>query len=289
VQQIAEALAKRTIEQRLLMMSKPEGCIMIKFNVSNGNPVARKVRLSADRESIEWCKADSFIEYWSSRLWIKDIAALRFAPTLDTKVYKHGSVADYLTFACILRTSSSLYKKAPRRYQVKAENAKIGIADVPIELNPVMEVPALVLSARRGIDVLDWYLGLQHLIQMKGMSDTDVSGEEIILRIASEDPSAIIHQRETHVYLKQKILEKMREHRKKEIIVERYEAKLKQEQEQLAYEVQRANEARQRNQGQREKQSSNPRGGKVRNRSSSSAHFVSSCSLIHPQLSHGIF
>ncbi len=262
---------------------------MIKFNVSNGNPVARKVRLSADRESIEWCKADSFIEYWSSRLWIKDIAALRFAPTLDTKVYKHGSVADYLTFACILRTSSSLYKKAPRRYQVKAENAKIGIADVPIELNPVMEVPALVLSARRGIDVLDWYLGLQHLIQMKGMSDTDVSGEEIILRIASEDPSAIIHQRETHVYLKQKILEKMREHRKKEIIVERYEAKLKQEQEQLAYEVQRANEARQRNQGQREKQSSNPRGGKVRNRSSSSAHFVSSCSLIHPQLSHGIF
>ncbi len=35
------------------------------------------------------------------------------------------------------------------------------------------------------------YLGLQHLIQMKGMSDTDVTAEEIILRIASEDPSAI--------------------------------------------------------------------------------------------------
>jgi hypothetical protein len=35
------------------------------------------------------------------------------------------------------------------------------------------------------------YLGLQHLIQMKGMSDTDVSREEIILRVASEDPSAI--------------------------------------------------------------------------------------------------
>jgi hypothetical protein len=49
-----------------------------------------------------------------------------------------------------------MYKKAPRRYQIKAENAKIGIADVPIERNPVMEVPALVFSARRGIDVLDW-------------------------------------------------------------------------------------------------------------------------------------
>ncbi len=48
------------------------------------------------------------------------------------------------------------YKKAPRRYQIKAENAKIGIADVPIERNPVMEVPALVFAARRGIDVLDW-------------------------------------------------------------------------------------------------------------------------------------
>lgn len=45
------------------------------------------MRLAADRESIEWCKADSFIESWSSRLWIKDIAALRFAPTLDTRVY----------------------------------------------------------------------------------------------------------------------------------------------------------------------------------------------------------
>jgi hypothetical protein len=49
--------------------------------------VARKVRLSSDRESIEWCKADGFIESWGSRLWIKDIAALRFAPSLDTKVY----------------------------------------------------------------------------------------------------------------------------------------------------------------------------------------------------------
>jgi hypothetical protein len=39
VQQIAEALGRRTTEQRLLMMSKPEGCVMIKFNVSNGNPV----------------------------------------------------------------------------------------------------------------------------------------------------------------------------------------------------------------------------------------------------------
>jgi hypothetical protein len=65
------------------------------------------------------------------------------------------------------------------------------------------------------------------------------------------------------VYLKQKLLERLREHRKKEIIVERYEAKLKEEQEQLAYEVQRANEARQRNLGQREKQSSSHRGGRV--------------------------
>lgn len=39
IQHIAHALSKRTIEQRILMMSKPEGCIMIKFNVSNGNPV----------------------------------------------------------------------------------------------------------------------------------------------------------------------------------------------------------------------------------------------------------
>lgn len=39
IQHIAEALGKRTIEQRLLMMSNPEGCVMIKFNVSNGNPV----------------------------------------------------------------------------------------------------------------------------------------------------------------------------------------------------------------------------------------------------------
>ena len=39
IQHIAEALGKRTIEQRLLMMSNPESCIMIKFNVSNGNPV----------------------------------------------------------------------------------------------------------------------------------------------------------------------------------------------------------------------------------------------------------
>ncbi len=39
-----------------------------------------------------------------------------------------------------------MYKKAPRRYQIKAENAKIGIADVPIERNAVMEVPALVFG-----------------------------------------------------------------------------------------------------------------------------------------------
>ncbi len=49
-----------------------------------------------------------------------------------------------------------MYRKAPRRYQIKAENAKIGIADVPLDSNPVMEVPALVFAARRGIDVLDW-------------------------------------------------------------------------------------------------------------------------------------
>jgi hypothetical protein len=49
-----------------------------------------------------------------------------------------------------------LYQKAPRRYQIKAENAKIGIADIAIEHNSVMEVPALVFAARRGIDVLDW-------------------------------------------------------------------------------------------------------------------------------------
>jgi hypothetical protein len=35
------------------------------------------------------------------------------------------------------------------------------------------------------------YLGLQHLIQLKGMTDTDVTSEEIILRVASEDPLAI--------------------------------------------------------------------------------------------------
>ena len=54
-----------------------------------------------------------------------------------------------------------MYNKAPRRYQIKAENAKIGIADVPIERNPVMEVPALVFAARRGIDVLDWCVRLR--------------------------------------------------------------------------------------------------------------------------------
>ena len=56
----------------------------------------------------------------------------------------------------MLLQGSIMYKKAPRRYQIKAENAKIGIADVPIERNAVMEVPALVFAARRGIDVLDW-------------------------------------------------------------------------------------------------------------------------------------
>jgi hypothetical protein len=64
-------------------------------------------------------------------------------------------------FACILLQGSIMYNKAPRRYQIKAENAKIGIADVPIERNPVMEVPALVFAARRGIDVLDWCVRLR--------------------------------------------------------------------------------------------------------------------------------
>ena len=45
----------------------------------------------------------------------------------------------------------------------------------------------------------------------------------------------------------------MKERRKKEIIVERYEAKLKEEAEMLAYQAQRASESRQRSQGQRSK------------------------------------
>jgi hypothetical protein len=73
-----------------------------------------------------------------------------------------------------------------------------------------------------------------------------------------------VHQRESQVYLKSKILEQMKEHRKKEIIVERYEAKLKEEHEQLAYEMQRANETRQRNQGQRNRNSGAARAGGVR-------------------------
>jgi hypothetical protein len=141
------------------------------------------------------------------------------------------------------------------------------------------------------------YLGLQHLIQLKGMSDTDVSSEEIILRVASEDPSAIsafhtracavhfasasvlfhlkccalqffdnvaVHQRQSQVYLKAKLLEQMKENRKKEIIVERYEAKLKEEHEMLEYELQRANETRQRNQVQRNRAPASGRGGGVR-------------------------
>ena len=55
----------------------------------------------------------------------------------------------------------------------------------------------------------------------------------------------------------------MKEHRKKEIIVERYEAKLKEEHEQLAYEMQRANETRQRNQGQRNRNTGAARAGGV--------------------------
>ena len=83
--------------------------------------------------------------------------AVRFACAVTPhRSYKHGSVADYLIFACILLQGSRMYNKAPRRYQIKAENAKIGMVDVPIERNPVMEVPALVFAARRGIDVLDW-------------------------------------------------------------------------------------------------------------------------------------
>ena len=83
--------------------------------------------------------------------------AVRVAcPVTPQCSYKHGSVADYLIFACILLQGSRMYRKAPRRYQIKAENAKIGMVDVPIERNPVMEVPALVFAARRGIDVLDW-------------------------------------------------------------------------------------------------------------------------------------
>lgn len=73
-----------------------------------------------------------------------------------------------------------------------------------------------------------------------------------------------VHQRESQVYLKSKILEQMKDHRKKEIIVERYEAKLKEEHEQLAYEMQRANETRQRNQGQRNRNSAGARASGVR-------------------------
>jgi hypothetical protein len=63
--------------------------------------------------------------------------------------------------------------------------------------------------------------------------------------------SAAVHQRESQEYLKTKIVEQMKERRKKEIIVERYEAKLKEEAEMLAYQAQRASESRQRSQGQR--------------------------------------
>ena len=62
------------------------------------------------------------------------------------------------------------------------------------------------------------------------------------------------------MYLKGKILEHMKETRKKEIIVERFEAKLKEESEMLAMEAQRANEMRQRQRGQRSKVSSRSRG-----------------------------
>jgi hypothetical protein len=73
-----------------------------------------------------------------------------------------------------------------------------------------------------------------------------------------------VHQRQSQVYLKAKLLEQMKENRKKEIIVERYEAKLKEEHEMLEYELQRANETRQRNQFQRNKAPASGRGGGVR-------------------------
>ncbi len=69
-----------------------------------------------------------------------------------------------------------------------------------------------------------------------------------------------VHQRDSQEYLKSQTLEQMKERRKKEIIVERYEAKLNQEAEMLAYQAQRASESRQRSQGQR---SRNPRGSGV--------------------------
>ncbi len=75
-------------------------------------------------------QVDGFMERWNSRMWVKDIAALRFAPALDTKVYvcplqarasrcnsffsasrfryKHGSCADYLIFACVLLQGSRM-------------------------------------------------------------------------------------------------------------------------------------------------------------------------------------
>jgi hypothetical protein len=69
-----------------------------------------------------------------------------------------------------------------------------------------------------------------------------------------------VHQRDSQEYLKSKTVEQMKERRKKEIIVERYEAKLKEEAEMLAYQAQRDSESRQRSHGQR---SRNPRGSGV--------------------------
>jgi hypothetical protein len=73
-----------------------------------------------------------------------------------------------------------------------------------------------------------------------------------------------VHQRESQVYLKTKLLHQLKENRKKEMIVERYEAKLKEEQEMLALELQRANDTRSRNQSQRNRNAGGARGGGVR-------------------------
>jgi len=61
------------------------------------------------------------------------------------------------------------------------------------------------------------------------------------------------------VYLRAKTFEHMKETRKKELIVERFEAKLKQEAEMLALEAQRASETRQRQRDQRTRGSANAR------------------------------
>lgn len=124
---------------------------------------------------------------------LKDVIGLVHAPPVEAHLVRRGQDASILSFSMLLSPKSALYSRTPRRARNLVKAMLVSVETLGAA--PV-SVPALKLATRKSLEVLDWYIGLQHLLQQMGVVDTDISPHDLALRVAAEEPTAIVDQRE---------------------------------------------------------------------------------------------